>query len=289
MDVAEVELTAAQVDAEADKLLEQMKANNWQVPAETAKIEAPAEVKPQESIQADPEPVKDGQSEAQPKDLQALAEIAKPQSPEIKDPLQFNIQLPADYKVARATLLIEKAEALKKMMAGEIDADEYAAVETKVLDGLEDLSAQRIRAETLAEVNTQTAASTRGDVLRALMIRAKDDIAYATDSEAQGLFDRALDMEMSDPANVGKPFAAIADAAHAVVLYKRGIQAKPATNTPPKREAPNTPVTLGGLPNAGAGGEKTVTQVLSGLTGHEFDKAFDALSKDQQEKFLKQA
>jgi hypothetical protein len=289
MEVQEVELTAEQIDAQADQLVEQMKANNWQVPAEAKPEAPPTEAKADTETQP-PEPIENKQAPDQPPekalDLNALAEIVNRQ-PEIKDPLQFSVQLPADYREARAALLIQKSDALKKMMDGDISASEYAAVETKVLDGLEELSAQRIRAETLVEVNNQTSASTQAAVLQSLMARVKDQVDY-TDPAASGQFDRQLRAEFEDPANAGKPFAALAEQAHQVVLLKRGVQVK-TSNEAPKRDIPSTPVTLAGLPNAGSAGEKTVTQVLAGLSGPDFDKAFDALPKDQQEKFLKQA
>jgi hypothetical protein len=290
MEVQEVELTAAQIDAQADQLVDQMKANNWQVPAEAKPEAPPTEAKADADTQPSAESTDNKQAPDQPPekapDLNALAEIVNRQ-PEIKDPLQFSVQLPAGYEEARAALFTQREDALEKMMAGDISAKEFAEVERKVFNGLDELRDQKIRAETLIEVNNQTSASTQAAVLQSLMARAKDQVDY-TDPTASSQFDRQLRAEFEDPANAGKPFAALAEQAHQVVLLKRGVLVK-ASNEAPKRDVPNTPVTLGGLPNAGAAGEKTVTQVLAGLSGPDFDKAFDALPKDQQEKFLKQA
>lgn len=299
------ELTAAQLDAQADEALEQMEATGWQAPeageagadsgqaqATTDADAAGAEAKP-DGAAAGEQQASDDNTEgktADAVDLAALEEIANPKPIEAADPLQFNVQVPQDYKTARAALLAEKNEAFEKVMEGELDAKEYAAIEARVMDSLEDLSVQRIRAETLLEANAQTSAQAQQAVISALIVKAKDEVPYATDTKAQKQFDKALALEMDDPDNAGKPFAHLVSEAHKAVLAKRGVQEKPAAqNKAPDRKAPEVPVTLGGLPNAGGSGEKSVTQVLAGLSGPDFDKAFDALPKDQQQKYLKQA
>lgn len=100
----------------------------------------------------------EGGAAGDPIDEAALTAIANGDPAIPEDPLQFNVQAPADYKTARAALLTEETEAFAQMMEGELDAKEYAAIKVRVMDSLEDLSAQRIRAETLQEANAQTAA-----------------------------------------------------------------------------------------------------------------------------------
>jgi len=286
-------LTAAELDAQADAALEQMEATGWKTPGEPA-VADPANSDTAENPTDDQAPAQDGQSaQAKPDDdavnLEALAAIANDEPVLGADPLQFNAQVPADYRTARAALLSEKADAMAKLLEGELDAASYSEVETRVMEALEDLSAQRIRAETLIEANAQTAASSQQAAISALIVRAKDEVAYATDPKAQKRFDVELRLQLENPANAGKPFAHAVNEAHKMVLTTLGRTQPPPPNTPPKREVPTVPVTLGGLPNAGTLGEKTVTQVLSGLSGPDFDKAFDALPKDQQQRFLKQA
>lgn len=297
------ELSAAELDAQADIDFENLQANGWKTPdapnADDAAQPEPAKDAASEPASAPaaapaPAPAPDAQpAQANPAndtvDLEALEAIANGDAPLGADPLQFHAQVPTDYKTARSALLAEKTDAMGKLMDGEIDAAAYAAVETRVMDALEDLSAQRIRAETLLEANAQTAASAQQAAISALIVRAKDEVAYATDPKAQKRFDMELRMQLEDPANAGKPFAHAVNEAHKMVLATLGRTQPAAPNTPPKRDVPAVPVTLSGLPNAGTSGEKTVAQVLSGLTGPDFDKAFDALPKDQQQKYLKQA
>ena len=280
------ELSAAELDAQADAALEQMESTGWKTPDA-----------PNVGDSGQPEPANDAADDtaAQAKpdeqavDLEALAAIANDEPAVGADPLQFNAQVPSDYKTARSTLLTEKAQAMGKLMEGEIDAAQYAEIDIRVMESLEDLSVQRIRAETLIEANAQTAASSQRAAISALIVQAKDEVAYTTDAKAQKRFDVELRMQMEDPANAGKPFAYAVNEAHKMVLATLGRIQPGAPGTPPKREVPTVPVTLSGLPNAGTSGEKSVSQVLSGLSGPDFDKAFDALPKDQQQKYLKQA
>jgi hypothetical protein len=222
-------------------------------------------------------------------DEAALAAIANDDLPIGDDPLQFNAQVPTDYKTARAALLAEKAEAMAKLMDGELDAKEYAAIETRVMDSLEDLSAQRIRAETLLEANAQTAAKSQGAVIQALIVRAENEVPYATETKAQKQFDMALKLQLDDPDNAGKPFAHAVNEAHKVVLAMRGIQAKPAATTPaaPRKPAGEAPVTLRSIPAAATpntGG--SITDQLARLSGQEYEAAYAKLTPAQRAALL---
>lgn len=205
------------------------------------------------------------------------------------DPLQFNAQVPGDYKATRAALLTEKAEAFGKMMEGELDAKEYAAIESRVMDSLEELSAQRIRAETLLEANAQTQAQAQQAAISALIVKAKDEVPYATDTKAQRQFDMALTAVSTDPDNAGKPFAHLVNEAHKVVMALRGVQAKlSASPTPaPRKPAGEAPMTLRSIPAAqtpNTGG--SITDQLARLTGQEYEAAYAKLTPAQRASML---
>lgn len=232
-------------------------------------------------------------------DEATLNAIANDELPVDADPLRFNAQVPTDYKTARSTLLAEKAEAMEKLMSGEIDAKEYAGIEAKVMDGLEDLSAQRIRAETLIEANAQTAAKSQGDAIQALIMRAKDEVPYATDAKAQKQFDMALKLQLDDADNAGKPFAHAVNEAHKVVLALRGITEKPVGKTKEQLDAQanaaaearkpngNAPVTLRNIPAASVsntGG--SITDQLARLSGQEYEAAYAKLTPAQRASLL---
>lgn len=215
--------------------------------------------------------------------LQAIANGTPEVGP---DPLQFNAQVPNDYKATRAALLAEKNEAFGKMMEGELDAKEYAAIESRVMDSLEDLSAQRIRAETLMEANAQTQAQAQRAAISALIVKAKDEVAYATDPKARLQFDMALTAVGTDPDNAGKPFAHLVNEAHKVVMALRGMQAKP--ETPGQRKpGGNAPVTLRSIPAAqtpNTGG--SITDQLARLSGQEYEAAYAKLTPQQRAAML---
>ncbi len=232
-------------------------------------------------------------------DVAALEAIANGEDaaalPVVADPLNFNVNAPTDYKTARTTLLTEKAEAMAKLMGGEIDAAEYAQIETRVMDSLEDLSAQRIRAETLQEVNTQSAAQSQSAVIQALIKSTAEVVPYATDAKAQRQFDIALNGLSADPEMTGKSFAELAKEAHKVVLALRGISEKPPAKTAEELAAVaaaripdgKPPVTLRSIPpaaTANTGGN--ITDALSRLSGQEYEAAYNKLTPSQKAALL---
>lgn len=205
-------------------------------------------------------------------------------------PQTYRADMPADLAAKRTELLAAKAEAMKQLMDGVIDAEKYADEECRISEELEGITLARARAETLAEVNRQTAESYQGNVISALVARTKAEIDYASDPDAQKTFDRALRLVASEPDAAGKDFAQIADEAHRMVLARRGVApATPSTagRAAPNRTPPNPPITLGGLPTAAASGTKSVTEVVGRLAGDDLEKAFDALSDADLKKLMR--
>lgn len=230
-------------------------------------------------------------------DESVLEAIANDDQPMGSDPLQFNVQVPTDYKTTRAALLAEKAEAMGKLMEGELDSKEYAAIEARVMESLEDLSAQRIRAETLLEANAQTAANAQQAAISALIVRAKNEVPYATETKAQKQFDMALKLQLEDPDNAGMPFAHAVNEAHKVVMAMRGVQLKapPAQASKEEIEAAaqarrpkgDLPITLRNVPvaaTANTGG--TIADQLSRLSGIQYEAAFSKLTPAQRASML---
>lgn len=256
--------------------------------SERAAAEAAAQAAADATTQADGEKNGEG-SDIDPAALESIANgNDDPISHKVADPLNFNVNAPADYKTARAALLAEKAEAMSKLMNGEIDADEYAQIEIRVMDGLEDLSAQRIRAETLQEVNTQSAVQSQNAVIQALITRTKDEVPYATDAKAQKQFDIALHGLIADPDNSAKSFAELASEAHTVVLALRGVTPKPAVADPaPRKPEGVPPVTLRSIPSAAtANTGGSMMEQLSRLSGQEYEAAYAKLTPQQKAALL---
>ena len=153
-----------------------------------------------------------------PKDVvkETVKETPEPQIP------TYQTELPADYQAQRSVLLKEKSLAMKKLIDGELDLDAFSVIESRVSNALEDLTAQRIRSETLSEANVQNQQAMQQSEIRRLIARAKADVDYSKDTKAQKSFDVALRTLQADPDNAALEFGDLVDEAHRVVLALRG-------------------------------------------------------------------
>lgn len=222
----------------------------------------------------------------------ASAEQAEDPEPEPKaesqQPTAFKADMPADYKAQRTELLKAKADAMKKLMDGEMDAEEFATAESAIADKLEDLTAARIRAETLQEANVQTQAVYQQREIQKLIRNAKADVDYTKDPSAAKQFDTALAVISADPDNKGADYADLIADAHKMVLAMRGLKPAPTTTKHEQRKPDGqAPVTLRSLPAAATsqtnGG---VLEQLSRLKGPAYETAFNKLSPAQRAELL---
>ena len=257
---------------------------------DAAQKSAPAEPAPKAA--ADVAPVQaDDQQPAAPKVADVPPTAAQDAQPVASTaPQTYRADMPTDLAAKRTELLAAKAEAMKQLMDGVIDAEKYADEESRISEELEGITLARARAETLAEVNRQTAEGYQGNVISALVARTKTEIDYASDTDAQQTFDRALRLVASEPDAVGKDFAQIADEAHRMVLARRGVApAAPSTTgrAAPDRTPPKPPITLGGLPTAATSGTKSISEVAGRLTGDDLEQAFDALPDADLKKLMR--
>ena len=247
-----------------------------------------------------PEPVKE-----------TVKETPEPQIP------TYQTELPADYQAQRGVLLKEKALAMKKLIDGELDLEAFSVIESRVSNALEDLTAQRIRSETLSEANVQNQQAMQQSEIRRLISRAKADVDYSKDTKAQKSFDVALRTLQADPENVALEFGDLVDEAHRVVMALRGgvgkvdpavaaaavpvaapvvketkavkaaIPVAPAAvsseKVPDRQPAERAPVTLRGLPVASTPNSNgDVIEQMSRLSGQAYQDAFAKLSPQQR-------
>jgi len=228
------------------------------------------------------EPEATAQAPAAPQDDQA----ASPVEPEPAIP-QYKAETPADYRAQRAELLKQKATAMKQLMDGEIDADAYSVEDARVSDAIEELSAARIRAETLQDANAQTQQVYQQRTIQRLIAKTADEVDYASDAAAQQQFDTSLQVLAAQPSNAGRDFADLADDAHKMVKAMRGVQspapAKPAVERKPAGE---TPVTLRGLPSASTPNTGGVLEQIGRLKGPAYEAAYARLTPAQQAALL---
>ena len=198
----------------------------------------------------------------------------------------YKAELPGDYKAQRAELMKAKAEAMKQLMEGDIDAEAFALEDARVAEALEDLAAVRIRAETLQEANSQALQAYQSRTIQRLISKTKAEVDYATDTAAQQQFDTSMQVLSAQPANAGKDFADLADDAHKMVRAMRGIatQARPAAAD--RKPEGDVPVTLRSLPSAATSNTGGVIEQIARLKGPAYEVAFAKLTPAQQAALL---
>jgi len=230
------------------------------------------------AAQDDGEPVQ-GVAEAQTTDEPTPA----PESAELPT---YKAELPSDYKAQRAELMKAKAEAMKQLMDGEIDADAYAAEDARVSEALEDLAAARIRAETLQEANAQSQEAYQARAIQRLIAKSKGEVDYAADATAQKQFDTSLQVLAAQPDNAGKDFADLIEDAHKMVKAMRGVQSQGKPPAPDRKPAGDVPVTLRSLPSASTPNTGGVIEQIARLKGPAYEAAFAKLTPAQQAALL---
>lgn len=229
-------------------------------------------------------------------DEAVLNELADPLGINQPAPTAYKTEIPADLEAKRDTLMTEKAEALEKLMSGEIDAKQYATTEAKVQRELSALDRTIATAETLAAINAQSSGQYEGQVIAQIVENTKGVLDYTKDATAQKQFDAVMAGLRADPANATKNFGALAAEANKAVLAIRGLSLPGAdapnagakTTTPPARPpAGKLPPSLRNLPAAATphtGGG--VAEQMANLKGTAFEDSFAKLSPAQQAALL---
>ena len=198
----------------------------------------------------------------------------------------YKAEVPQDYKAQRAELMKAKADAMKKLMDGEIDADTYAAEDARVSDALEDLAAARIRAETLQEANAQSQQVYQARTIQRLIAKTKAEVDYATDTAAQQQFDTSLRVLAAQHDNAGRDFADLAEDAHKMVKAMRGIAQAAKPPAADRKPAGDVPVTLRSLPSASTPNTGGVIEQIARLKGPAYEAAYAKLTPAQQAALL---
>lgn len=246
--------------------------------------DAAEEVAPEAEAAAEPE-AEQVAADATTADAERAEAKPAAASPEAVELPTYKAELPQDYKAQRAELMKAKADAMKQLMDGEIDAEAYAAEDARVSEALEDLAAARIRAETLQEANAQSQQAYQARAIQRLIANAKAEVDYAADATAQKQFDTSLQVLAAQPDNAGKDFADLIEDAHKMVKAMRGIapQAKPVAERKPAGDAP---VTLRGVPSASTPNTGGVIEQIARLKGPAYEAAYAKLTPAQQAALL---
>lgn len=216
-----------------------------------------------------------------------LAAIAGDDTPEPAPAPRYKTADPADLQAKRAEQIGIKAKALKDLMDGVIEAEEYSRIETEVADKLEELAVQR----TLHAANVQTEQHAQEAALDRIIAAAKKagEVDYRADPKAAKQFDTAMAMLAQDGET--RTYTELVEEAHKAVLAIRGIKpaAAPAPAATPAqpRENGKGPMTLRNVPaaetpNSGGGWKEQ----LAALSGQAYEEAFAKLSPGQRAELL---
>jgi hypothetical protein len=250
-----------------------------QQPAATAPADAAAAVTDPAAAAADP----------------AAAVVEAPAV--VAAPLDLSF-LDGQYSDKLTALDTTKAEALGKLMDGEITAAEYSKVESQYLRDRDALAAEkRDTAAWLTDIH-----AFKGRAL------AESGVNYDADPEKAAAWDGWVKHLASNPANAAKPDSWFLEQAHKKVMIEFEIApaaapaaAKPAAQpvvaaksenivAKTNRKAPNLeaiPPTLGALPSATSvdGGDGGEFAHLEGLAGMEYERALARLTPEQQARY----
>lgn len=217
---------------------------------------------------------------------EALAAIAADDEQPTQAAPRYKVDDLADLKTKRTEQLTIKAKALKDLMDGVIEPEEYSRIEGEVTEALEGLAAQR----TLHEANVQTEQQSQESALDKIIADAKKagEVDYRGDAKAARQFDTAMAMLSQDGET--RTYAELAAEAHKAVLAIRGIKkAEPAPAPTPAqpRENGKGPMTLRNVPaaetpNSGGGWKEQ----LATLSGQAYEDAFARLSPGQKAELL---
>jgi hypothetical protein len=220
--------------------------------------------------------------------LEAVAAADEPEAAPAPAAQRYKAGDPAEFKALRDEQIGIKAKALKDLMDGVIEPEEYSRIESEVADKLDAITVQR----TLHEANVQSEAQEYEAALDRIIAASKKagEIDYKTDAKAAKQFDTAMRMLADDGET--RTFAELAAEAHKAVLAIRGIKkaepaATPAAEPAKPRENGKGPMTLRNVPaaemaNSGGGWKEQ----LATLNGQEYEAAYAKLSPAQKAELL---
>lgn len=214
-------------------------------------------------------------------------------------------EVPAkDFEAERKALRQSKKDIQAKWDQGELTDEQLQAQLDEVDDKIDALTAERVRAETLRDLNEQNAREAKAKVeaeftaattaiIKQAATSTTAKVDYIKDKSAQRQFDLAMDMLQADEANASKTPAQLVAEAHKAVLVIRGLPvgapaAAPSPAAPVAPKPRDVPVTIGGLPNASQVPlqDETMAQATR-LSGEDLEQFLARLPPAQQQRLLR--
>jgi hypothetical protein len=253
---------------------------------EPAEEEAPAEEAPAATpAEAEPEP----EPEAAPAQVAPVQEVG------------YQVPAVEGYDEKMAALAAERADAMAKLLDGELTAAEYAAVDARTLSEREALTSQQNRHQIAAEMEQQRAVNDWNRSINAVREQAKaEGIDYTPGTKEAAGWDRWVRQLGADPENNDKPGEWFLKEAHRL----NSMQYNPQKSVPKVESAPaadkkpapkprtpdlsNIPPTLGSAPAASAVSEGDGGEFahLANLKGIALERALARMTPDQEARYL---
>lgn len=203
---------------------------------------------------------------------------------------------PATFDATRTELLAKKADAMKQLIEGVMEPDEFAKIDGEVTLGLEQLT----KNITLHDMNEQAERQRQTDTLAAIRDSAtKVGIDYA-DAGIAALFDAKLRTVATQPDMQGRSASDIYQATHKEVLKLFGkdvalaptpapAPAPAVATAPAPAPKPTIPPTLGAMPNAAPVnvGQDLTNTIMSMDNPDEAEAMMSRMPANQRESVLR--
>jgi hypothetical protein len=220
---------------------------------------------------------------------------ATEQAPETPFVPQYSAEVPADAKEQIAALTTEERDSFKKLMAGEIDDDEYQVVRDRTESAKDDLKTKALTASIFEQVNAQNAEQTaRSEWSRSEAQAFSNFKAEGLDYKAKPALLAAYNTNLktlgADPKNENRDAPWFLAEAHRLTKDDLGfvVTAKKPVVTPRAGVDPaELPPTLRAVPVAATGAVNADEFAhMRNLEGLALERAHAKLSNDQRDRWM---
>ena len=212
--------------------------------------------------------------------------------------LTFTAKTPVDAAEQRNALEARKNESFAKLMAGEIDPEEYQKVESEVSSTLEKLLQATITDAVTSELSqAQVVKQWKTEVSSMVKVAATEGLDYKTDTKLAAEFDRLIKVYGTEAIESGMDDVGLKASKWALQEAHRTMKARhpelvkvnpnvPTNKARVRADMGAIPPSLKGAPIAASAAVGNEFAHMDGLLGAESEKAFARLTKDQQERWL---
>lgn len=204
---------------------------------------------------------------------------------------QYTVEVPADAKEKIAALKAEDAAAFKRLMDGEIDAEEYQAIKERVEGSVDELKTATLQAEIFRKANEQNAEAAARSQWQAAETAAMatfkaEGLDYKSRPSLLAAYNHNLKALGADPKNERRDASWFLTEAHRLTKEDLGFTSV-RKNTPNSVDASELPPTLRSVPVAATGavnGDEFAH--MRNLDGLELERAHARLTPEQRDRWM---